>query len=133
VSLWRRGLLQDRPVPLVRAALRTAVRYQFLEHRRRRAQQPRDIASDERWADAVDHAWRQAGLANDLDGSLDALRQCRDELQGNAAAALRLFYDDELPRAEVARKLGMKETGVKTLLQRLRKRLRECVERRLHG
>ena len=81
----------------------------------------------------MDHAWRQAGLANDLDGSLDALRQCRDELQGNAAAALRLFYDDELPRAEVARKLGMKETGVKTLLQRLRKRLRECVERRLHG
>ncbi|MCR9247774.1 MAG: hypothetical protein NXI31_22330 [bacterium] len=133
VSLWRRGLLQDRPVPLVRAALRTAVRYQFLEHQRQRARQPRTVDTDERWADAVDRAWRHAGLANDLDGGLDALRRCRETLRGNAAAALRLFYDDGLPRAEVARSLGMKETGVKTLLQRLRARLRECVERRLNG
>ncbi|HLQ37550.1 MAG TPA: hypothetical protein VK348_07100, partial [Planctomycetota bacterium] len=62
-----------------------------------------------------------------------ALRACVERLDGRARRAVELSYgigaDDPSSRARVAVELGMKENGVKTLLQRVRQTLRECVQR----
>jgi RNA polymerase sigma-70 factor (ECF subfamily) len=62
-----------------------------------------------------------------------ALRACVGGLDGRAREVVERFYGDELPRDEVAARLGMKANGVKTLLQRVRALLRDCIERRLRG
>jgi len=44
---------------------------------------------------------------------------------------LDLRYARRAGRTAIAERIGLKETGVKTLLQRIRARLRACVERRI--
>jgi len=64
------------------------------------------------------------------DAWLDALRACVERLDGRSARVVQLFYRDGRSRADVAAALDMKETGLKTLLQRLRAGLRRCIEQR---
>ena len=62
-----------------------------------------------------------------------ALRHCVAGLDGRTRDVVQRFYGDGDDRQTVATALGMKETGVKTLLQRVRALLRDCVQRRLRG
>ena len=62
-----------------------------------------------------------------------ALRHCVAGLGGRARDVVQRFYGNGDDRQTVATALGMKETGVKTLLQRVRALLRDCVQRRLRG
>lgn len=68
----------------------------------------------------------------DSDGSawLAALRRCLEDLPARSRRALDATYRDGLSRAELATELGLGEHGVRTLLQRLRATLRQCIERR---
>ena len=43
----------------------------------------------------------------------------------------RLRYEEELPRSDIAGHCGLGESGVNAVLNRGRKSLRECIERRL--
>lgn len=85
-------------------------------------------------ADAVDLLWTRDCEADGGDGLLLALRACVGGLSQRARAAIELSYglggDDARGRASVASELGMTENGVKTLLQRARQALRECLRRR---
>ena len=56
------------------------------------------------------------------------LRECMGELTDRAREALQQRYELNLPREEMARRLGMVPAGVKTMLERIRRRLRECVQ-----
>jgi DNA-directed RNA polymerase specialized sigma24 family protein len=40
-------------------------------------------------------------------------------------------YRLDAPRQQIAQELGLAESGVKALLERLRERLKECVERKM--
>jgi len=87
----------------------------------------------EQLATAVDQLWDRDCAHDRGDGLLAALRACVERLDGRARRAVELSYgigaDDPSSRARVAVELGMKENGVKTLLQRVRQTLRECVQR----
>ncbi len=105
--------------------LRRIARYLHLDRCRRRKRA-------ESWAAAVDAISDRGALEDDVaQQRLDGLQHCLRELEGRPLEAIELFYRQRLSRAEVALRMGMKETGVKTLLQRVRAHLRQCIERRL--
>lgn len=110
--------------PAASAFLRRTARFLWL--RRRRDESRRSL----REAAAVEELWTRQCAADAGEGYLAHLRACLEELQERTRSALTLFYGDGLERVAVARELGMKESGVKTLLQRARAALRECIERR---
>lgn len=64
------------------------------------------------------------------DDRLAWLRDCLQSLSERDREALQHRYELELSREEMAQRLGMEQTGVRTLLERIRQRLRECVERK---
>ena len=106
--------------------LRNIARFIYLESVRSDARR-REIDLDE--ADALfAHSAQDGG-----DDYVDALRDCVETLQNRAREAVELKYREKLEAAEIAHRLGMKPTGLKTLLQRARAHLRDCVERRLRN
>lgn len=84
----------------------------------------------ERHAAAAELLWQRDLGQDDGAGWLDALARCLDELPERSRRALDATYRDGLGRAELGAELGIGEHGVRTLLQRLRAALRECIERR---
>ncbi len=125
VVALRKDVAQSEPAAAAVFLQRTA-RFLFLRLRR-------DTPRAEPLADAVDLLW-QRDCADGGDELLTALRGCVALLDDKARRAVELSYGlgarDEASRAEVARDLGMTDNGVKTLLQRTRQRLRECVQRK---
>jgi RNA polymerase sigma-70 factor (ECF subfamily) len=67
---------------------------------------------------------------NEGDTYMTALQTCLGLLDERARHLLALRYRDGLARKELALELGMEPAGVKTLLRRLKEKLRDCVERR---
>jgi RNA polymerase sigma-70 factor (ECF subfamily) len=107
-----------------RAFLRQAARHLWLREQRD------DRRRAARHAAAAERAWQRDVGDGDGAGWLDALDRCLAELPPRSRAALDRTYRDGLGRAELAAELGIGEHGVRTLLQRLRAALRECIERR---
>lgn len=109
--------------------LRRTARHLFLRLRARQRRNAGAIAL----AGAVDALWERDCAADGGEGLIAALRRCVAALEGRAAQAVAMSYGlGAVPRASrerVAAELGMTENGVKTLLQRVRQRLRECVSR----
>jgi len=121
---WKKRLVVRSEAETAAWLLRTA-RFLWLRtarHRRRH---------EERLADTLLEWWLRQGAVDAGDRWLEALRSCRQQLTARAAQALELFYADGLSRDAVAKALGMRPNGAKTLLQRTRELLRDCVERRL--
>ncbi|MGE3173881.1 MAG: RNA polymerase sigma factor [Planctomycetota bacterium] len=116
------------PAPALAAFLRRSGRFLFLGLRRAG---PRERAI----ADATDLLWERDQEADGGDDLVAATRVCVDMLDGRARTAVELSYGfgDGRPRsrAEIAATLGMQESGVKTLLHRVRQKLRACIERRV--
>jgi RNA polymerase sigma-70 factor (ECF subfamily) len=106
--------------------LRTIGRHLFLKSLRRLDRDPPALDLDE--AEAV---W--AEFQDDGGGApyLDALRSCLGGVTGRAKDALEMRYAGNLGRAAIAEKLELTESGVHSILVRVRRKLRECVERRL--
>lgn len=124
----QKGALGAAPAAIA-VFLRRTARHLWLRHigrdRRREAVQ---------LADAVDELWQQECADDGGDARVAALRACVEQLPARTRRALQLGYgfDDEVPasRARIAGELGLTENGVKTLMQRLRATLRDCIERR---
>ena len=117
---------QERDPASTRAYLRTIARNHLLKEFRRIGTRPpmQDL-------DAAEHAWEEYEAD---DGGLrfrEALQRCLDGLREEAQNVLRLRYGSSVPRTTIAERLGMSEAGVKSIIVRARRRLRECVERRL--
>lgn len=105
------------------AYLRRIARYVHLDWL---AKQGREAAIE-----GIEELFETRGHADNGDAYVDALGRCLETLEGRAKQAVELRYSKQLSRAEIATQLGMKETSVKTLLQRARATLRACIERRL--
>jgi RNA polymerase sigma-70 factor (ECF subfamily) len=84
----------------------------------------------ERHAAAAESLWQRDLAVDDGAGWLDALDRCLEQLPERSRLALDRTYRDGFGRNELAAELGIGEHGVRTLLQRLRAALRECIERR---
>lgn len=120
-------LVEDRGTAAVASFLRGCAKNLFLRHRR-------DLGRREAaLIEAADQLWHADCDADDGAGWLQALQQCLQQLDGRSSEVVKLFYRESRSRAEVASQLGLKETGLKTLLQRLRSGLRKCIETRMQG
>lgn len=115
----------DRDEHEVAAFLRATARHLFLRSRRLHGRRA------ERHAALVEDVFARTcgGDGDGGDARLDALRACVEQLAGRSRSLIRLFYGEQRSRAEVAAALGIRETGVKTALQRVRHSLRECLQR----
>lgn len=67
---------------------------------------------------------------NRYEERIRALEACTGVLAPKAQEAIRLRYHDDCSREMIAQMLDMTESGVKSLLQRSRNLLRECIERK---
>ena len=126
VTALHKGAERLEP-PAAQAFLVRTARFKLLHHLRDRRRDPA-------LADAVDELWQRDCAADGGDGLLAALSDCVAALDGRARRAIEGGYGlggrTAAPRDELAAELGMQPNGLKTLLQRTRKALRACVERR---
>jgi DNA-directed RNA polymerase specialized sigma24 family protein len=125
VIALQKGALAAEP-PALQAFLQRTARFLFLRLRKAGARQ-------QRVADEVDELWQRDCARDGGDALVDAARACVEQLDGRARTAVEMSYGfggGEHSRAAIAQALGMEPNGVKTLLQRVRERLRECIERR---
>jgi RNA polymerase sigma-70 factor (ECF subfamily) len=60
-----------------------------------------------------------------------ALRECEETLDDGDRETIRRRYRDGLSRGQMAAALGLSEDGVKSLLRRVRDKLRLCIEGKL--
>lgn len=93
-------------------------------------EQRADRRRAERHAEAVERWFGQQLEEDDGAGWLAALDQCLEALPPRSRLALERTYRDGLGRSELGIELDLGEHGVRTLLQRLRAGLRDCIERR---
>lgn len=93
-------------------------------------EQRSDRRRAERHAEAAERLWQRELATDDGAGWLEALDRCLEALPLRSRLALERTYRDGLGRRELGAELGIGEHGVRTLLQRLRAGLRECIERR---
>lgn len=75
-----------------------------------------------------DSDWTRWAGHDDGEAAIDALRECFEQLADRGQLALRMRFREKRSRAEIAEALGMTEHGAKNLMQRAKKRLRDCVE-----
>lgn len=76
-----------------------------------------------------DRALRELG-SDGGDGRVAALRACVEALPERSQRALQFYYEEGLTRGEVAERLGLSDEGVKSLLERVKLALKQCVQRR---
>ena len=107
------------------AYLRKIARFIYLEARRRRA------TTDTATIEEAERVFAETAGESDGADYLDALAECVKTLAGKAGDAVKLQYGEQRSQEEIAELLGMKPNGIKTLLQRARAHLRDCIERRL--
>ncbi len=108
------------------AYLRRVARNLFLKERRGLARRPAQCDLD-----AADAVFETRSGEDEGEAYRESLRACLRDLSERSRTALDLRYGAKIERTEIARRLGMKDQGVKTLLQRAKQALRECIERRV--
>ena len=118
--------IHEKPPAAGAAWLRTTVRNLLFNDLRRAARRPTRVALDLAQLEA---SWEQH--ADHFPEYLDALLRCLPALDRRDRAALEQRYRLGWSRQRMAQELGISAAGVKSLLQRIRGRLRHEVERRL--
>jgi DNA-directed RNA polymerase specialized sigma24 family protein len=73
--------------------------------------------------------WVESAAADDGEGLLRQLAHCLEQLELRSRTALERHYHDGLDWDEVGRELGLRPNGIKTLAQRARRVLRDCLAR----
>lgn len=79
----------------------------------------------------LDQTWQQWAGDDNGEDLLEALRNCLTVLSDRARLALELRFRDRASREKIAAELAMSEHGAKNLMQRAKKKLRECIESKL--
>lgn len=117
---------EDRGEAATRAFLRRIARNLFLktmQRERRQVQLADPVGAEGAWV-----AFEQEDQGQ---GYMAALEHCLRSIAGRPAEVLRLRFEESVRLSTVARRLGLTESGVKSILVRTKRRLRECIERRL--
>ncbi|MEO6594737.1 MAG: sigma-70 family RNA polymerase sigma factor, partial [Planctomycetota bacterium] len=109
-----RRLEQDRGDAAVATFLRTTARHLYLRRRRDEGRR------EELLVELAEQLWQRDCAGDDGEQWLQALQQCVQSLEGRPQQAVTWFYGEGRDRASVAAAMGMKENGLKTLLQRVR-------------
>jgi RNA polymerase sigma-70 factor (ECF subfamily) len=114
---------QEYSPQATRAYLRKVAYNLFVTSRRRsgRVVSVEDI-------EQYDSDWTRWAGQDDGELLLDALRECFEQLSERAQLALRMRFRQRSSRTDIAAALSMTEHGAKNLMQRAKKRLRDCVE-----
>ncbi len=81
--------------------------------------------------EAVDALARAFADSDPKDQRLDHLGGCVEGLEARARELCRLRYEQDLKPAAIGQRIGMGANAVAKALQRIRDRLRECVERKM--
>ena len=126
VVLVRRFADYDRGRPFLAWALGVA-RFQILGFHRDEAR--RQITYDADLFERFTEAW--AAQAPAAGARSAALEECVERLESRPRQILRWRYFENLNSEEIARRLGTPAAAVRVTLQRLREKLRLCVERRM--
>jgi RNA polymerase sigma-70 factor (ECF subfamily) len=126
IALFRRFAEYDETRPFVAWALGVA-KFQVLGLVRDSARN-RVIFDDELLARFTD-VW--AERAPPLSDRGLALQECLERLSARARKLVRMRYFDELTSEQIARQLGGNGAAMRVALQRIRRQLKECVERKL--
>lgn len=125
---FARGQRDGEVVHAPAAFLRGIARNLLLAARRRARLRPPAVA----WLDAVDRLWQREPEAFG-EARLEALRDCIPRLPERARRAIEWHHLEGLSRRATAARLGVGDEGAKSLLDRARVLLRQCIERRLRG
>jgi len=105
--------------------LRRVAKHLFIDEMRRRKRRATSLL------DEADLAWNEVSGDDEGESWRRALRQCLEGVQGRVREVLVLRYQDGVSLSHLATRLGMKGNGIKSLLQRVKTKLRDCVERRM--
>lgn len=122
-----RGQVRDEGPAALRAWLRTTARNLFFAHCRRLRRSPVVIED-------VDAAFERYERHDDGEAFREALRACLDTIPKQQRLLLDLQYRERAGLERIAAACELTAEGAKSLLRRIKERLRECVTRRLgHG
>lgn len=108
------------------AYLRKTAHNLYVSHQRRSR---RMVATAE--IEALDRTWIRWTGNGDGESVLEALKECLEVLRPRARLALELRFRDCASRLSIAQVLQMSEHGAKNLMQRAKRKLRECVESKM--
>lgn len=114
---------QEYSPQATRAYLRRVAYNIFITSRRRSG---RVVTVED--VEQYDSDWTRWAGQDDGEALLDALRECFGLLSQRAQLALGMRFRQRSSRGEIATALSMTEHGAKNLMQRAKKRLRDCVE-----
>lgn len=115
--------------PVATAAyLRRIARNLFISHQRRAG---KVVAVED--IQQFETIWTKWILDSNGEDFLDALAACFERLSERAKQALRMRFKDNLARVEIAENLEISEHGAKNLMQRAKKQLRDCVDRKINS
>jgi RNA polymerase sigma-70 factor (ECF subfamily) len=81
--------------------------------------------------DRVETEWTQWVGNDNGDELLAALKHCLDSVSPRAQQALEMRFRDKASRLAIAEALSLSPDGAKNLMQRAKKALRECIERKI--
>ncbi len=127
LAVLRRPFEQYHPAATA-AYLRKVARNLFITHQRR-ANPTVQLADLE----FIDNQWVHWAASDDGDEALAALRSCWPNISPRAQQALEMRFRDRASRTAIAAALQLSPDGAKNLMQRAKKALRECIDRKLLG
>jgi RNA polymerase sigma-70 factor (ECF subfamily) len=117
------------PSKSFRAWACTLAYYEVLTHRKKTQRDQSRFG--QAFLDAVVRQFTDESFADDL--RADALRNCLGKLRADHRRILDLTYRDELSVEQVARQSNRTIDAVYKTLMRVRKLLRNCIEREIHN
>ena len=79
----------------------------------------------------LDNDWMRWAGFDAGDSALEYLADCFRRLSERARLALKMRYQDQSSREQIAQALGITEHGAKNLMQRAKAVLKDCVENKL--
>lgn len=105
-------------------------RYEVLKYQRRYARDRR-VFRDQATVDVIAKVYTESAIH--ISGVHQALNKCLSQLKKRDRQLLEMWYVREQGSEKIMRVMGVARKTVYVLLYRLRRLLRECVERRMEG
>ena len=103
-------------------------RNQFKTYLRNRKRDRERLVFDDATLDCVEKAF--SGEPKEEIRKLDYVRECIGELEGRGRKLCNLRYEEGLKPAAISDAVGLPGTAVRKALQRIREKLRQCIERK---
>ena len=110
------------------AWLRAIAKNTFFKHCRKNKQ---DLKLKDEQINSIDNYWAKSTQNDLMFHRKEALNHCLKELPEKQTEALSMRYRKRMSRGDMAEEMNMSENGVKSLLQRVRQALAQCIKKRI--